>query len=435
MLMGIFAGCGGGGGGGGGFPIISAAALTTTVSINGAAASADSSGQYAVKPGDTVEITASSSSDWASTSAQAGAVTLRNPSVTPTKWAAQVVNTQTSQSTYTVTAKASANSALTKDTVLKVAGGDTRNGEYTVFSTNGSQLKLALNFNTQTYDMTDAGGGVASNVFAADTTEAGTFVFKSERIVSPVNTARFRMAADTVVGSFPFTTAATPTAFAVQPFIASRALVTQQSALDGVYNRFGIQVNATSRNSQIRQTVVTNAGTMMLSCSEIAIEAIANCPSGSLLRYTVSPGTNSWSWNLVNVADPTDKGAVSIAVVGGQNVYLAAGPNTTGSNVFRIGLPETTAWTYSVARGADTNGTWGTLTLDATTGVSSLLKPDGTAGSIGYGLGNMGTLGPLGMRGSGAPPNAYFLMQGVKLSVVVGAQGNNAGYIQLGLQD
>jgi hypothetical protein len=324
---------------------------------------------------------------------------------------------------------------LTKDTVLKVAGGDVRNGDYKVFATNGTQLTLALNLDTQTYDMTDPAGAVTSGAFTADATESGTYVFKSSRIGAAVNTARFRMTTDTVVGSFPFATLPSSTVYAVQPFIASRALVTKQSALDGTYNRFGIQVNATTRNSNIRQGQVTNGGTVFLLCNQVAIYAIANCPGGSVLTYTVSPGSSSTSWNIVNVADPTDKGAFSIAVVAGQNVYVSAGLNTVGDNVFRVGLPETGAWANSLAHGADTNGTWGTLTLDATTGASSFLKPDGSTASVGYSLGTLGLVGPLGMRASGTAPNAYFLMQGTKLSMVVGAIGNNGGYVQLGLLD
>lgn len=437
VLIGTMSGCGGGGGGGSGvaFPVLpAAAAMTVSVSVNGTLAGADSTGQYAVKPGDTVEITPSLAAEWSISASEVGAITLRNPSITANKWSAQLASSSSAQVTYTVSAKASTNATLTKDTVLKIAAADTRNAEYKVWATNGTQQKLALDFDTKTYQMTDAAGVVSADSFSADPSTAGAWIFKNSKITSAANTARFRVTDEAVVGSFPFESPQVPGTYVVQPFIASRTLVTAQAELDGAYNRLGINYSATTRDSQIRQVEVSQGGTVFRQCSAVQIFAVANCPSASVMTYAVSAGAAAGSWNYVNIADPADRAAFTVARVGGQKVMLAAGLSQSGSDrVFRIGVLEDAAWPAAVTRGGDTNGAWGSLTLDASTGSASLLRPDGGSQSIGYTFTLVG--GVPGLRVSGISPDAYFAVRNSKLSIVVGARGNFGGYMYFGLND
>src|SRR5437868_13961259 len=89
------ASCGGGGGGGGGIGGITGVApkpaLTASVKINGQAATAQSADQYAVKPGDTVEITPSQSVAWTGSSSPA-AITAKCLASTLTQWSAELIN-------------------------------------------------------------------------------------------------------------------------------------------------------------------------------------------------------------------------------------------------------------------------------------------------------------------------------------------------------
>jgi len=55
--------------------------------------------------------------------------------------------------------------------------------------------------------MTDDTGVVMADTFSADANDAGTLIFKSTRITSAANTARFRVTSDAVVGTFPFESA------------------------------------------------------------------------------------------------------------------------------------------------------------------------------------------------------------------------------------
>ncbi|WP_431275079.1 hypothetical protein ACQ858_01365 [Variovorax ureilyticus] len=291
--------------------------MNLAVTVNGAAAAADSAGQYAVKPGDTVEVTPSISADWSTTSSGSNDVTLRAAGASGSKWSAQMVNNTTAQATYTVTAKATSAASVSKDAVFKVAGGNAQNGTYRVWATNGTQLQLALNFDTKTYDMTDPAGVVSSDVFSADPGEAGTYVFKSAKVTTAFNGARFRVTSDAVVGAYPFDDPQGTSAQLVQPFVASRAVLTTQADLDGVYTRLGMNYAPGLRDSQIRVVQLSAGGTVLQQCNDVAIHDIPSCTPANVATYTVTPGTNN-GWNYVNVANPADKAALTVAYVGGN---------------------------------------------------------------------------------------------------------------------
>ena len=437
-LVGALGGCGGGGGGGGGggvpFPILPAAALSVTVQVNGSSATANGDGRYSVKPGDVVTVTPSLGSDWSSSSEPAGSVSLRNPDISSAKWSAQIVNNTNAASLLTVNAKATSNAALSKDTVFNVAAGDSRNLAYKVFATNGTQQRLALNFDTMSYAMTDETGIAVSDSFSADVSQSGTYVFKSSHTTA--STSRFRLTTDTVVGSFPFQVAQVPNTYAVQPFIGSRAIVTTQSALDGIYNRLGINMRPGVLDSQIRQVQVTGGGTLMYFCNEVGITSIAACPPGSIATYNISAGSSAESWSTVNAANPNDKGAFSVMVIGGKNVYVAAGINTVAPNdsIFRIGLLDSPTRLNTTARGGDNYGTWGTFGFDATTYTAALTRPDGTISNINYAVNSASPTIPALASINFGGTDRYFAVQDGTLSAVVGARTNPVtGYLQIGL--
>lgn len=317
---------------------------------------------------------------------------------------------------------------------------DARNGRYKVYAGNGSRQTLALNMDSLRYEMTDDTGATASGSFAADGAEAGSFVFDSSRITSPVNTARFRLATDTMVGAFPFAVAqVTPASYAVRPFVASRALVKAQADLDGVYNRLGINLTATAADSSITQIQVANGGTALYLCNDNVIYRIDNCPAASVRTYTVSAGPTADTWHIVNVANPSDNGNFGIARIGGDNVYLSAGivPSTPTTSVFRIGLPERTTWPTIVARGGATNGSWGSTAIDATSYARAQALPDGTTATLNATLGSMGAIGPLNLRAATFSGPAYhFASQSNKLFAMVGSRNPaTAGALEIGLID
>jgi hypothetical protein len=443
-------GCGGGGGGGGGgvgfmAAPAPAAALTTTVSINGNPATADGSGQFAVKPGDTVEITSSQGAEWTTSASSAGAISLRNPSTSGTKWSAQILNATAGAVTYTVSAQASANASSTKATVLNVAAGDARNGTYRVYATNGLQYELSLDFNVNFYTLVklDSAAQVAdspvSDTFYTDSAEPGTYFFRTSRVASPVNVSRFRMTTDAVVGAFPFVDPfAATTAYAVKPFIGARNLVTDQAQLDGNYNRLGIQRTASEETSQIGQIELSSGGTVMKFCQHLNIYTVPNCPLASLATYTISATDVPGVWRVVNNANPADGGRFAMARIGDQKVYLSAGAAATvqGMLLWRLGVQDAT-WGSATGHGGSTGGSWGTVSLTATGNTRSVIHADGTTSATANTFQPMGAQQPSGMRLiTDGGSHTYFATNNTKLFTIVGASNaTTGGYLQLNLLD
>lgn len=443
----LLAGCGGGGGdsasgnpSNGGTSAPAETPLTVKVTVNGAQAAPDASGTYAVKPGDTVAVTPSQASSWTSTNGTASAITLRNPSISGTQWASQLVNTLTTTALYTVTA--SAGTTLSATAVFSVAAADARNGSYKVFATNGTQQTLTLNVDTKTYEMRENATTAESGSISEDANVTGTYIFGSSRITTVANTARFRFAQDTVVGAFPFTvTQAATTSYAVQPFVASRALETSASAIDGVYNRFGIDVAPASASSTISQFRIAGSGTTLVRCTDNTIYRVDQCPALSLQSWTVSQGSSAGTWVMTEVANPSNYSTFGVARLGGEKIFLIAGKliGNPLASVFRIGVTESNAWPTGSGYGSSTSGSWGSVNVQATTSTRAALAVDGTTSTAQNTFGPMNALGPLGMReitnGAGVG-EYYFAMQGAKLFAIVGADNpSTAGYLQINLID
>jgi hypothetical protein len=317
---------------------------------------------------------------------------------------------------------------------------DARNGRYKVYASNGTRQQLALNLDSKRYEMTDESGAVASGSFTEDASEAGTFVFDSSRITAPTNTARFRLAANTVVGAFPFAVAqVTPASYAVRPFVASRSLVKTQAELDGTYNRLGINLTATTADSSIAQIQIANGGTTLYLCNDSTIYRIDTCPAASVRTYAVSAGATVDTWQIVNVANPSDSGSFGMARIGDDNVYLSAGPQpaTPTTSVFRIGLPERVTWPATASRGGATNGSWGSVAVDGSGYTRTQVLPNGTPATRSATLAIAGVSGPYGMRAASfSGPELHFATQSGKLFAMVGARTPaTAGALEIDLID
>jgi hypothetical protein len=445
LLFVALTGCGGGGGvPGGGFaaggqPQEPAAKLSATVTVNDAAAVPDREGAYPVKPGDRVTVTPSAASTWSTETTQGGLVELRGAAAMELKWTAQLLNAKAQPTTYTVTSK-SKESGATARVVLKVGASHVQNGEYQVFATNGTQHKLRLNLDAKTFELSSVTGTVTQGSFSASPSEPGTYVFATNRVRVAEANARFRLTEDALVGAFPLELAQSGpfAAYSVQPFVAVRQLLSEQAALQGIYNRLGIDITPSSRDSNIRQVEVLPGGAAALMCDDTEVRSIEACPPAAVVTYAVTPGTPATRWQMTNVSDPGDVSAFSIARVGGQNVYLAAGLSSQQESVsiFRIGLEDTSAWPSAVARGADTAAGWGQFAFDATTYTSTLTKFDGTASALAYAASDAGVAGPRGMRVLNQGPSALWAVQNGKLAAVAGGRGTSeGGFLQLGLVD
>jgi hypothetical protein len=311
-----------------------------------------------------------------------------------------------------------------------------RNGQFHVYAGNGSRQRLELNFDTKSYTVTDNLRQVTSGIFSEDATEPGTYIFASDRITSAVNTARFRVTADAVVGSFPFEKPwSNPVAYQVMPFVAARAFVTDPAQLDGSYNRFGISHNSNgTSDSQILAMRISAGGTTLEMCFDNAIYRIESCPVASKRTYAVTASPDS-VWTAINIAAPSDLLQFRMARIGGKNVWLSGGYTDAAPNVhvFRVGLQDSPGWPKIRYVGASTDGSWGANVFNANTSVRSAITPEGITGDLSLPFASIG--GPTGIRIlNAAGPKKYFAMQNGVVSVIVGTRNpGTAGYIQVNL--
>ena len=434
-------GCGGGGGGSTSAapPPAAVKPLALTVKINGAAAPV--SDNYSLNSSDTVEVTASAEVAW---TRGGDPVQLDRPASSPTQWQARLLKNTSSASALILKASAGSDAVLNKTLTFQLAAGDPRNGNYRAFATNGTRQTLALNFDTLSYSWTDGANAAVNGSFAEDPGAPGTYVFQSPRITTAANTARFRLAHEAIVGAFPFRVTQSATeSYAIQPFVAARVLETEQAALEGTFNRFGIDIGATAQTSNTSQFQISGGGTRLVRCNDNIIYRLDKCPAASLQTWSISAGTISGNWNMVDLGNAANTATMSVARIGEQKIFLIAGKGLTDAMtaVFRIGLPDSADWPAGTGYGTAMPGSWGAVQVNAdNTSTRNGIATDGSAVTAANTFFSMGLNGPLGMR---SLPNTatganYFAMQGAKFFVIGGANdpahGTN-GYLQINLMD
>ncbi|MDM0109029.1 hypothetical protein QTH97_29080 [Variovorax sp. J22R24] len=315
---------------------------------------------------------------------------------------------------------------------------DARNGDFKFFAANGTRQSLKIDFDQLTYTVTDNAGGSSSGTLDKPAAPTARYGVRSGRITTQANTSGLFAFNDTVVGSVPLAVPnSNPVSYAPYPFIASRALVTAQANLDGVYNRFRVDSTPTGRDSFIGQVRISGGGTTMTQCVDSGIYRVEKCPVASVSVSAITADAEAGMWNLTG-SDGTFQGRFAIGRVEGENVYLSAGssPNSVaGTWVFSIGFPEASSWSAFKGVGGSTGGTMDTVVASATSfSITSTTPETGTQTSADFALHDMGAIGPLGMRGSAGPGGFFFMRMG-KLEAMVGARGNvnTAGFLHLGV--
>lgn len=342
-----------------------------------------------------------------------------------------------------LTAQQATSVALDPSSVMpRLSAGDPRNGVYYVYSadgSNGTRQKLGINFDTKSYSLVDSKGVATSGTFSEDPAEPGTYVFANSRITSAVNTARFRITTDAIVGAFPFQKPwSDPAVYEVMPFVAARAFVTAPALLDGDYNRYGINRNSDgSSDSQILPMRISGHGTLLEMCFDFVIYRVDSCPAASKRSYSLV-ASSDFNWTGTNIWSPDDILQFRMARIDGQNVWLSGGYTDTAPNVhvFRVGLKDATTWPTARYIGGSTDGRWGTTLIGTTSATRDSVDATGTSSTITQPVNEGGNSGPIGIRGLNANgEQKYFVMQNGTLSVIVGARSNpnTQGYIQVGL--
>ncbi|RDI19121.1 hypothetical protein [Pseudacidovorax intermedius] len=436
------AACGGGGGGGGGgfflppaaapqAPQLAVVADGTTVAAEGDA--------YVVKPGQVITVKSNQTVSW-SGSSPSGKVTAVGTSSSDQQWQARLANANPG-ATEDYPLVATANSGQTTTVRLKVRAGDSRNGQYMAYVSNGSRQQLKADFDLGSLEFVDTSG--ASNVGTLVKPASGSAVYGllSNRETTAQRISGLQVLPDTLVGSFPFPVlGANPVTYAPFLFVATRALITTAADLDGTYNRFRVNYssNGAVKDSAISQVQFSGAGAFFVRCNEVAITRVDICPTGSLSTATLAPDpTTPGLWRVTN-SSGVYEGRVGVARVGNEKMLILAGPGATDPTTaqFSVGLQEQPGWSaFNNAFGWSILGTQDQSTADLST---YTLRSASAAGVVqtALTLNTLGSVGPTGMMGSSTGDGRYyFVARSAQLEMVIGARGNTAtaGFFHLGV--
>lgn len=304
---------------------------------------------------------------------------------------------------------------------------DPRNGDYTVYGSNGRKYTLSLDFNQMTYEMSGQ-QMTRSGTFTRDP-DGVSYVFEG--------TARFRMAQDLVVGGFNFDLEGSehPYDHGVRPIVGARVFSTQIAALAGKsYNLMGLNLR---RNDMLEAIVYpsTFGDGVLRSCRAPLPVRVDQCPADLIYTYTLSvvgseiKGTDAAHQDVIRFR---------LAQSGSTLVLLRAedAADSTGRH-FRVGLAETTGLAGGSFGTSSTDTAWGATTLTDTHYAFSGTRTDGSAAGDSADLVPLSNAGPAGLRrGNRTSDSApIYLGQNDALMLMLGVADDLAeGTMDIGLR-
>ncbi|MEK8030166.1 hypothetical protein AACH06_04965 [Ideonella sp. DXS29W] len=304
---------------------------------------------------------------------------------------------------------------------------DGRNGDYTVYGSNGRKYTLTLNFNQMTYEMS-----------GQQMTRSGTFTRDADGVGYVFGgTARFRMAQDMVVGGFDFDLEGSehPYDKGVRPIVGARVFSTDLAALAGKsFNLLGLNLR---RNDMLESVVYpsTIANGELRSCRAPVPVRFDQCPENFRYVYALSVVGSEFKGT-----DATHKDVIHFRVArSGDTVVLLRAEDAadaTGRH-FRVGLAETAGLAGGTFGTSSTSSAWGATVLTDTRYSFSGTLTDGTASNFAAYLVPLTDVGPDGLRkGNRVAGDApIYLGQNGGLVVMLGAaDGGAEGQIDLGLR-
>ncbi|HZF86728.1 MAG TPA: hypothetical protein VE084_24670, partial [Burkholderiaceae bacterium] len=209
---------------------------------------------------------------------------------------------------------------------------------------------------------------------------------------------------------------------------AANTFVTEGSQIDGSYAPLEINRAPTGEvGGGVISTRIMNGGTRMTTCMSSTPYTIETCPSGVLRTYTLQQ--NGDIWHATSTVNSRDQFDFSVALIGGERVYLTAGtfrdlmdlggPERTG---LRVGMPAINEdWPLSLGTGVSVGGSWGNYALDGLRLRATVADPWGQlravvttvqASSVGYFLPNVRSLKSTDFAGYAIQNKSLFLAWG-----------------------
>jgi uncharacterized repeat protein (TIGR01451 family) len=290
---------------------------------------------------------------------------------------------------------------------------DLRNGDYTVYGSNGRKVTLSLNFNQMSYQM--IGQQIDRSGFFTRDADGVGYVFEG--------TARFRMAQDLVVGGFNFDLEDSEHSYdhGVRPFVGARVFSVQFAGLAGKsYNLMGLNL----RRNDLLESVVypsTFGDGVLRSCRAPLPVRVESCPPDFLYTYTLLAVGDE-----IKGTDAAHKDVIHfrLAQSGSSLILLRAedAADSTGRH-FRVGLAETTGLAGGSFATSSTSSAWGTTTLTDTSYTFSGTQTDGTVVNETADLVPLTNVGPAGLRRGARATDAapIYLGQNDALMLMLGA--------------
>jgi uncharacterized repeat protein (TIGR01451 family) len=280
---------------------------------------------------------------------------------------------------------------------------DPRSGSYKVYAADGRQYDLALSFETSSYTMSGQGASGTSSF----TGSGGEFTVAGN--------ARFRLAADVMVGGHDFGSG-------VLPYVAVRSFTSGLTALAGSYNLFTRNILADGTASTLPGTAFISGNTLSICESESSpVTTVRLCVAGARKDYV----NLTFSGNVVTgTAANGETIQFSVANTGAAKILLAAGDVAGGGQRLRVGLIDSTAGiSFGPAQsGASTTGDWVAVTLEDTLPVRYEATGSSTDDDASLVAVTNSGAGPFSMlTGTSVTYNgSIYLMQSYPLLVVVG---------------
>jgi hypothetical protein len=314
---------------------------------------------------------------------------------------------------------------------LTVTSGDLRNGTYKSFATDGRTYDIAVNFDANTFKVSDSTGLISSGTFSSDLSpvtsgsEIGTFRMSDPAVIAAA-TGGFKYKNDVLVGVH--LPAVGGFAVAPVPFIAARKFVRSNSELVGSidFKVFGKDISTTdiggyAADSNISTSRLSSVGLEV--CAGGALVDVVNCGTGgsTLLSYGLTYNSNG-SVTFVNQGNSADAATAYIAKMGSELLYLRASNRPAGLPSFRLGIQSIATLNSNIV-GGDSRSFWGAIVADASSlsfsGANLIFAGPSTSRSSA----NRVTVIPSGLYSYGDSTNGiYFASQSNSLFVSAGVR-------------
>jgi len=305
---------------------------------------------------------------------------------------------------------------------------DLRNGDYTVYASNGRQYVLTLDFNNKSWAME-----------GQQVVQAGTFTLDANGVDYVIaGASKFRLNSEGfIVGGFDFNLTGSTHIYdhGVRPFVASRTFTTEYAPLIGTnFNLLGINLRRNDSIESVATPATFGNGVLQVCLAPIPV-SVALCPSQALFTYTLAVvGTE------IRGVDSAHDDAIHfrLARSGASYILLRSedAADETGRQ-FRVGLANTGGLAGGTFAVSSTRALWGATTLTDSHYAFSGTATDGTTVNETAELSALTNAGPTGLRRGDRTPNPapIYVAQNDPLMVMLGvADGAAEGTLDIGLR-